>query len=219
MTYHDMPAYQAADHSLNYTYREQRTWLEFLHYFPSRHEESWVTTIRVAPLEQSSWNREPDHLASVILQERLCYLKALESLGFKDDTSMSILRYWVTINLNAPTGGPYDLLGVVLAAIAELGEPDLQTCYGGNKRRDRTNKIPKPEWEYAFAQALNNEALRSIWRAGVYLAPSFTKAKWIVYRMVMRRWEDLKEGKGTIHMIGNHINIPGVGARYQDHRD
>jgi hypothetical protein len=139
----------------------------------------------------------------MLAQERLGFAEALEFLGFNYDTSMSMLRYWTILRLSAPAGGPYDLLGIALAAIAELGEPGTQTrtCHG---EKEKTTKAPCPrsEWRLVFAQALNYEGLRSIRRAGAYLAPNFTKAKWLVYRMVLRRWDELVQRRKALYGKG-----------------
>ncbi|KAJ8106680.1 hypothetical protein ONZ43_g6982 [Nemania bipapillata] len=82
-------------------------------------------------------------------------------------------------------GGPYELFGVALAAIAEMGEPEGDNNVG----RGRMNRSPRSEWQLAFAQVLNGEALAAAGRLGAHMAPDFAKAKWLVYHMVMRRWE------------------------------
>jgi hypothetical protein len=141
----------------------------------------------------------------VLVQERLGYVQALEFIGFNHDISVSILRYWITLKLSAPAGGPYNLLGVALAAIAELGEPGMHTCHGGIASREKKNKTPRPEWQFVFGQAFNHKALRSIRRGGVYQAPDFKKAKWLVYGIVVSRWEGLAERKDAIR-AGRGVN-------------
>ncbi|KAI1191611.1 hypothetical protein F5B17DRAFT_382606 [Nemania serpens] len=80
----------------------------------------------------------------------LCAHKSWRLLGFTNKTSMLILRYWVALKLDAPTGGPYELLGVALAAIAELGEPEMPTSSGAVMSRETVNRCPMFEWRLAF---------------------------------------------------------------------
>ncbi|KAI0427353.1 hypothetical protein F5Y09DRAFT_344756 [Xylaria sp. FL1042] len=135
---------------------------------------------------------EPDDLIALLVRERLNYLKVLRFLGFEYQTSVAILRCWITLQLDAAAGGPYDLLGIALAAIAELGEPgepDTRARHGDAV--GCWEAPPRPDWPLIFAQVLNYEALAAIRSVGVYFAPDFTKAKWLVYHMVLRQWQKL----------------------------
>lgn len=148
------------------------------------------------PFLQGSAHTEPDDLIAALVREPLGYLEALQSLGFEHNTSLSILRYWITVKLDAPAGGPYNLLGIALAAIAELGEPNMRAddC----RVVDCGNAPARSDWPLVFAQVLNCEALAAVQRLGVYFAPDFAKAKWLVYHMVLRRWERLVGRRETI---------------------
>ncbi|RWA06265.1 hypothetical protein EKO27_g8834 [Xylaria grammica] len=145
--------------------------------------------ISLAPSLPDDAPTEPDDLINALVREQINYIEALEFLGFEYETSVSILRCWIALKLNAPTGGPYDLLGVALAAVAELGETEMRDCHGNAAGYGST--LSRSEWRTAFAQILNYKALAAIGRVGVYLAPDFTKAKWLVYHMVLRRWRKL----------------------------
>ncbi|KAI1174142.1 hypothetical protein F4777DRAFT_580306 [Nemania sp. FL0916] len=121
-------------------------------------------------------------------QERVAYLdhvRLFEAVGFKHQASMSIFHYWFTILQDAPAGGPYDLLGAALAAIAELSEPKGWPSYGDN------HEVSAFAWQRTFAQVLNYEALEAVREAGAYLAPDFAKAKLLVNRLIQQRWEQL----------------------------
>ncbi|KAI1818788.1 hypothetical protein GGS20DRAFT_526860 [Poronia punctata] len=126
-----------------------------------------------------------DDLISILVRERLGYASFLERLGFSYNTSISILRYWVTLGLKAPAGGPYDLFGTALAVIAELDEPR----YDPGMKCDEQSMASKRDWLLAFAPILNDRALSSLRRARVHQAETFTQAKWVVYRMMVGWWE------------------------------
>ncbi|KAF2966692.1 hypothetical protein GQX73_g6883 [Xylaria multiplex] len=116
-------------------------------------------------------------------------IDVLNHLGFGYETSVSILECWNTLRDDAPAGGPYKIIGVALATIAELGETEMPECHGqvvGSR-----NAPARSEWAAAFAQILNDETLAAAQRVGAYLAPDFTQAKWLVHHMVLRRWEQL----------------------------
>ncbi|KAI1185603.1 hypothetical protein F5B17DRAFT_25594 [Nemania serpens] len=140
---------------------------------------------------------EPGDVVSKLVREQPGYVTVLVLLGFTNKTSMLILRYWVALKLDAPTGGPYELLGVALATIAELGEPEMPTSCGHVMSRGTMNRCSIFEWQLAFSQVLNRNGLREVCRVGVYLAPNFTEAKWLVYQMVKRRWAELT-GRATV---------------------
>ncbi|KAI0976482.1 hypothetical protein F4678DRAFT_482629 [Xylaria arbuscula] len=137
---------------------------------------------------------DPDDLTAALSLERLRYAEALHFLGFDHAAGAEILRCWIRLKLEAPAGGPYDLLGIALAAIAELGEPDTRdACHD-----DMAGRIPgcwdappRSDWPLVFARVFNHDTLAAIQRVGVYFAPDFTKAKWLVYHMVQRKWERL----------------------------
>ncbi|KAI3320454.1 hypothetical protein HD806DRAFT_506419 [Xylariaceae sp. AK1471] len=205
MTYHNVRAHQATERTQGHIYQEQDFRCECPRHFSVSHEQLWGSTAQPPPLARSlhsGLDGEVADLISVLVQERLSYVDVLEFLGFNHDISLSILQYWITLKLSAPAGGPYDLLGVALAAIAELGEPGIQTFQGGIVNHKKTGKPPRSEWQLVFAQVLNHEALRLIRRDGAYHALSFTKAKWLVYRMVLSRWERLVERKEAIRAVG-----------------
>jgi len=130
-------------------------------------------------------HKDIDDLISAIVQERPGYMFFLERLGFNHDTSILILRYWTTLKLKAPAGGPYDLFGTALAVIAELDEPRTQTCHDCINVRE-TPEIPcKLDWFLAFAHILNDRALLSLRRVGIHRAQNFGQAKCMVYRMML----------------------------------
>ncbi|KAI1306655.1 hypothetical protein F5Y03DRAFT_405936 [Xylaria venustula] len=163
---------------------------------PSKPHEAVRSSI--APLARSLRNNahiDPDDLITAISLERLRYAEALHFLGFDHAASAEILRCWIRLKLDAPAGGPYDLLGIALAAIAELGEPDTPRV---SSHDDTMGGItgcwdapPRSDWPLVFAQIFNHDTLAAIQRVGVYFAPDFTKAKWLVYHMVQRKWERL----------------------------
>ncbi|KAI1201179.1 hypothetical protein F5X97DRAFT_320547 [Nemania serpens] len=190
MTCHDVPSRQVADQSHINTYRARYYfWRDFEdHYIPLSCGLAWEPAEQGSPCAASrggSARIEPDDLVSVLVRELPAYVAMLEVLGFNGKTSISILRYWVALELDAPTGGPYELLGVALATIAELGEPEMRTSRG------KMNGCPKSEWQLAFAQVLNCHALLEVGRAGAYVAHDFAKAKWLAYQVVVRRWGEL----------------------------
>ncbi|KAI1259110.1 hypothetical protein F5Y18DRAFT_318173 [Xylariaceae sp. FL1019] len=128
-------------------------------------------------------------ISILMVRERVGYLQMLQLLGFNGSLAVSILHHWVSLKVNAPAGGPYGVLGAALAAIAELND----SCTVDMIKQGQPDMSKESEWESTFAQVLNYEALRTVRAAGVYLAPDFTKAKWMVYRLLMRRWEILAQ--------------------------
>ncbi|KAI0148384.1 hypothetical protein GGR57DRAFT_505177 [Xylariaceae sp. FL1272] len=128
-------------------------------------------------------------ISILMVRERVGYLQMLQLLGFNRSLALSILQYWVSLKVNASAGGPYGVFGVALAAIAELND----SCTKDANKQGQSDKLKRSEWQSIFAQVLNNETLRCVRTAGVYLAPDFTKAKWMVYRLLMKRWEILAE--------------------------
>ncbi|KAI0876668.1 hypothetical protein GGS24DRAFT_211115 [Hypoxylon argillaceum] len=197
MTRHKAPTRQAADQSCSQTHQNQGQGLglEDPRHPLMSHEPQWGLTAQAAavvPYLRSGTHAELDDLIAALVRMEMGYIEVLEFLGFTRETSKSILRYWVVLKLDAPTGGPYGLLGVALAAIADMGEPEVRACEdSGGGGGGTTNQSPKSEWQPAFAQVLNNEALAAVGRLGAYLAPDFSKAKQLVYHMIMRRWERL----------------------------
>jgi hypothetical protein len=129
--------------------------------------------------------RDVDDLIPAIVQERPGYMFFLERLGFNHDTSISILRYWVTLKLKAPAGGPYDLFGTALAVIAELDEPRTQTCHDCINVREAPEKPCKLDWFLAFAHILNDRALSSFRRVGIHRSQNFSQVKRMVYHMML----------------------------------
>ncbi|KAI1121549.1 hypothetical protein F5Y10DRAFT_282401 [Nemania abortiva] len=187
MTRHNVHAHQAVDKSQSWIRQPDRP-----QHSPMLHEPRRGLTAQAAglpPSLRSDTHTEPD-IAAALIRE-LGYVEMLHFLGFKLDTSVAILRYWAALKLDASTGGPYDLLGVALGAIAELGELETRGCRGDVADLGKMNQSPRSEWHLAFAQVLNCEALAAVRRAGAYVAPDFAKAKWLVCHMVMRRWERL----------------------------
>ncbi|KAI1114554.1 hypothetical protein F5Y14DRAFT_450858 [Nemania sp. NC0429] len=145
---------------------------------------------------------------ALVFRQRSARMVMLQLLGFTEKTSEFIFRYWVALKRDAPTGGPYDLLGVALATIAELGEPEMRTSCGDAIICREMIGCSTSEWERAFAEVLNLDGLRGVWEAGAYFAPDFTKAKWLVNRMLVRRWEELsrpRESASIIDMIRSGI--------------
>ncbi|KAI0541863.1 hypothetical protein GGR58DRAFT_497757 [Xylaria digitata] len=123
------------------------------------------------------------------IDAKLRNIGVLNHLGFGHETSVSILKCWTTLRDDASAGGPYEIIGVALATIAELGETEMRECHG--RIMGSGNAPPRSEWPAAFAQILNDETLVAAQRIGAYLAPDFKKAKWLVHHMVLNRWEQL----------------------------
>ncbi|KAI0393947.1 hypothetical protein F5Y17DRAFT_279875 [Xylariaceae sp. FL0594] len=126
-----------------------------------------------------------DGLVYALGEERPEYLFFLERLGFNHETSWAILRYWITLKLKAPAGGPYDLFGTALAVIAELDEPQKRTCHDCINVRQAPGKSCKVDWFLAFARILNDRALASLQSIVLHRPRSFKQAKIIVYRMML----------------------------------
>ncbi|KAI1161891.1 hypothetical protein F5B18DRAFT_674045 [Nemania serpens] len=200
MTCHDVPSRQIADQSHVDTYQTRYFWRDLPHNLSLSRGPVWEPTEQgwaCASSRDGDARIEPDDLVAVLVREQPSYVTVLELLGFTAKTSALILRYWIALKLDAPTGGPYELLGVALATIAELGEPEMRASRGDGMGGGKMNRCPTSEWQLAFAQVLNRDGLREVCRVGAYLAPDFTKAKWLVYQMVMRRWGELI-GRTTI---------------------
>ncbi|TGJ86660.1 hypothetical protein E0Z10_g2110 [Xylaria hypoxylon] len=192
MTCHATPKHRATDKHHDQLYQKQGFWCEHPPRSSILDEPLPGPTAHLAPLAPSlseNTNTEPDDLIATLVRDQLNYMEALKFLGFGHETSASILRCWIALKLDAPAGGPYDLLGIALAAIAELGENDMRDCHCDVVGCGNTP--PRSEWQFAFAEILNYEALAAVQRVGAYLAPDFTKAKWLVYHMVLRRWREL----------------------------
>ncbi|KAI0103788.1 hypothetical protein GGR51DRAFT_241210 [Nemania sp. FL0031] len=196
MTYQDTAVHRAAD-------KKEGVWLDGTQP-PPMSREGLAT--QAAAQEPPPPHTAPDDLIATPLDGgRLEYVKILEYLGFRHKASIAILRYWAAVELDAPTGGPYSLLGVALAAIAELGEPETRGCRGRGGGRGggdgaglETKSQSRSEWYLAFAWVLNSEALAAIHSGGAYMAPNFTEAKWLVHRMVTGRWDSLVGGRDAI---------------------
>ncbi|KAI1326687.1 hypothetical protein F5Y16DRAFT_374383 [Xylariaceae sp. FL0255] len=160
--------------------------------FQNHHSTNREPTIQHPPWRPSStWDYEPlplntpaevQNVFPVLLRERLGYLATLTFLGFNEYAGYTILQYWITLKLGASAGGPYKLIGVALAAIAELGE--VESC-------TRSTMTCRSQWRVTFARMLTHETLMALQRIGVYDSPTFSQAKWMVYRLMMERWEEL----------------------------
>ncbi|KAI0805360.1 hypothetical protein GGR55DRAFT_698333 [Xylaria sp. FL0064] len=177
ITWHEAPSYYATNKDRDQRCQKHDNRSESRQQSSVPHERAQGFTGRLEPFASSLPDNaymERDDLIAQLVQERHHCVEALRFLSFEYQTAKAIVRRWITLKMDAAAGGPYDLLGVALAAIAELGEPgepDMRACHGD--------------------AVLNREALAAIQNVGVYLAPDFTKAKWLVYHTVLRRWEKL----------------------------
>ncbi|KAI1339403.1 hypothetical protein F5Y15DRAFT_416267 [Xylariaceae sp. FL0016] len=125
---------------------------------------------------------------SLLLQERVHHLDTLAYVGFREDMSCAILEYWITLKVYASSGSPYSLLGVALAALAEVEEVH---DYHSLESHKKPSMVSRSDWPLLFAQVLHEGMLRHIGNAHVYSAPSFTNAKLLVCRIIQGRWRDI----------------------------
>ncbi|KAI1346057.1 hypothetical protein F5Y01DRAFT_32466 [Xylaria sp. FL0043] len=195
MTWHEAPSYYATNEDRDQRCQKHDNRSESRQQSSVPHERVQGSTGQLEPFASSPRDKdymERDDLIAQLVRERHHYVEALRFLGFEYLTAEAIVRRWITLKMDAAAGGPYDLLGVALAAIAELGEtgePDMRACHGDPV--GRWEAPPRCDWLLIFAQILNQEALTVIQNGGVYFAPDFAKAKRFVYHMVRRRWENL----------------------------
>ncbi|KAI0020883.1 hypothetical protein F4780DRAFT_316411 [Xylariomycetidae sp. FL0641] len=132
------------------------------------------------PGEGEASGRRPRHDTtpmSLLLRERASLISTLTHLGFREDISWSILRYWIMLKVNAPAGGPYALIGVALAAVAEVREREGQASMG---------------W---FAGVLNEDMLQLLRR---HSNLDLRGAKALVSRIMLARWERLVKLNRTL---------------------
>ncbi|KAI1277728.1 hypothetical protein F5Y07DRAFT_84326 [Xylaria sp. FL0933] len=195
MSYHGAPSYYATNKDRDQRCQNNDNRPESGQQSSVPHERVQGSTGQLRPFASSLQDHahmRRDDLIDLLVLERYHYVEALRFLGFEHQTAEAIVRRWITLKMDAAAGGPYDLLGVALAAIAELGEsggPDMRACHGDPV--GRWEAPPRSDWLLIFAQVLNEEAITVIQHGGVYFAPDFAKAKRLVYHMVRIRWERL----------------------------
>ncbi|CAJ2506624.1 Uu.00g078100.m01.CDS01 [Anthostomella pinea] len=140
---------------------------------------------------------------ALLLRERASYISTLSYMGFREDISWSILRYWIALTIHASSAGPYDMVGMALAAVAELGEPTgqdhLDDPYFGT-----ANNILRSEWPSMLGHVLTEDMLRHIDTTGIYLAPTFSDAKLLVSRIIVGRRKRLAAYR-RLQVEGDHL--------------